>query len=149
MSPHLASLLLWLPLLGTTNAVATSGLPPMAGDAIPASLTGRAGDAARGAALLAERHRSLCVLCHAGIESVPPHMQGDLAPSLEGIGQRLSAGQLRLRIADMRQLNPASIMPTYLVARDAPRTGEAWRGRPILSAQDIEDLVAYLSSQKG
>jgi sulfur-oxidizing protein SoxX len=135
--------------LGSGGPRAEPTLPPLSGDAIPQSLTGRPGDARRGAALLADRNRSLCVLCHSGMPGLPAHMQGDLAPSLAGIGARLSAGQLRLRIADMKRLNPESIMPAYHGARNARRIGETWRARPILSAEEIEDLVAHLSSPEG
>lgn len=118
------------------------------GDAIPRPLGGLAGDAARGASLIQERHKSLCVLCHAG-PFPDPHLQGTLAPDLTGVGARLSAGQLRLRIVAMKRLNPDSIMPSYYepVANTPDiRVGSAWRERPILSAQEIEDVVAYLQT---
>lgn len=116
------------------------------GDAIPRPLGGLSGDAARGASLVQERHKSLCVLCHAG-PFPDPHLQGTIAPDLTGVGARLSAGQLRLRVVNMKRLNPDSIMPTYYEA--IPNTGnvrvsESWRNRPILGAQEIEDVVAYL-----
>lgn len=116
------------------------------GDAITASLTGQAGDAAKGALLMQQRQKSLCVLCHAG-PFPEPHLQGTIAPDLTGIGGRLSAGQLRLRIVDMKRLNPDSIMPSYYTAvanvADS-RVAADWRDKPILTAAEIEDLVAYL-----
>jgi len=118
------------------------------GDAIPDSLTGQPGDAARGAELIRERHKSLCVLCHSG-PFPDPHLQGTLAPDLTGVASRLSAGQLRLRIVDMKRLNPDSIMPTYysIMSDDGTtRVARQWRGKPILSAGEIEDLVAYLQT---
>ncbi|MEP9379894.1 sulfur oxidation c-type cytochrome SoxX [Aquabacter sp. CN5-332] len=118
------------------------------GDAIPHSLTGAAGDAARGAALMGDRNKSLCVLCHSGVDA-PAHMQGTLAPTLADVGARLSEGQIRLRIVDMKALDPASIMPTYYGPAGGARIAEAWRGKPILSADEIEDLVAYLSTLRG
>lgn len=118
------------------------------GDAIGEPLTGAPGDAARGAELVADRTLSLCVLCHSGLEA-PAHMQGNLAPSLAGIGGRLSEGQIRLRIVNMKALNPESIMPAYGGSSPGARVANAWRGRPILSAEEIEDIVAYLSSLKG
>jgi sulfur-oxidizing protein SoxX len=117
------------------------------GDTIPAPLAGRAGDAARGEALIADRQKSLCVLCHTG-PFPDPHLQGDLGPPLSGIGSRLSEAQIRLRVIDMKALNPASIMPSYHRPSGAERVAAAWRGRPILEAGEVEDLVAYLASLK-
>lgn len=117
------------------------------GDAIAAPLAGKPGNAAAGAALMAERTRSLCVLCHSG-PFPNPHLQGTLAPDLTGVGARLSAGQLRLRIVDMKQLNPQSIMPAYYSLVAGERVASAWRGRPVLGAGEIEDLVAYLVTLK-
>jgi L-cysteine S-thiosulfotransferase len=114
------------------------------GDAIPQSLTGAPGDAARGRALVLERS-STCILCHSG-PFPETRFQGDLAPSLVGAGRRWSEGQLRLRLADAASLNPATIMPSYYRLDGLVRVGPTWRGKPILSAEQIEDMVAYLTS---
>ena len=114
------------------------------GDAIPQSLTGAAGDAARGRALVLERS-STCILCHSG-PFPETRFQGDLAPDLAGAGGRWSEGQLRLRLVDASSLNPATIMPSYYRLDGLVRAGPAWRGKPILSVEQIEDMVAYLSS---
>jgi sulfur-oxidizing protein SoxX len=120
------------------------GLQPYAvvGDAIPTSLTGAAGDATRGRALVLNR-TSTCILCHSG-PFPEEKFQGDLAPDLSGSGGRWSEGQLRLRIVDASRLNPATIMPSYYRIDGLVRVGTAWRGKPILSAEQIEDIVAYL-----
>jgi L-cysteine S-thiosulfotransferase len=114
------------------------------GDAIPQSLTGAAGDTARGRALVLERS-STCILCHSG-PFPETRFQGDLAPNLAGAGGRWSEGQLRLRLVDAASLNPATIMPSYYRLEGLVRVGPAWRGKPILSTEQIEDMVAYLSS---
>jgi sulfur-oxidizing protein SoxX len=114
------------------------------GDAIPASLTGAPGDATRGRALVLNR-LSTCILCHSG-PFPEEKFQGDLAPSLAGAGTRWSEGQLRLRIVDASRLNPATIMPSYYRIDGLTRVGTAWRGKPILSAEQIEDIVAYLAT---
>jgi sulfur-oxidizing protein SoxX len=111
-------------------------------DAIPASLTGTQGDAARGRALVLAR-TSTCILCHSG-PFPEEKFQGDLAPGLAGAGSRWSEGQLRLRLVDASSLNPATIMPSYYRVDGLNRVGPAWRGKPILSAEQIEDMVAYL-----
>jgi L-cysteine S-thiosulfotransferase len=112
------------------------------GDAIPASLTGAPGDVTRGRALVVERS-STCILCHNG-PFPEQKFQSDLAPSLAGVGSRWSAGQLRLRLVDASRLNATTIMPSYYRVDGLDRVGLAWRGKPILSAEQIEDIVAYL-----
>jgi sulfur-oxidizing protein SoxX len=114
----------------------------VAGDAIPASLTGAPGDTPRGRALVLNRS-STCILCHSG-PFPEEKFQGDLAPDLAGSGGRWSEGQLRLRVVDASRLNPATIMPSYYRIDGLTRVGPAWRGKPILSAEQIEDIVAYL-----
>ncbi len=113
-------------------------------DAIPESLTGMPGDATRGRALVLDR-TSTCILCHNG-PFPEQKFQGDLAPSLAGAGSRWSEGQLRLRVVDAPRLNPVTIMPSYYRVDGLVRVGPAWRGKPILSAEQIEDIVAYLAN---
>ena len=88
---------------------------------------------------------STCILCHSG-PFPEEKFQGDLAPALAGAGGRWSEGQLRLRIVDGSRLNPATIMPSYYRIDGLTRVGLAWRGKPILSAEQIEDIVAYLKT---
>lgn len=116
-------------------------------DAIPQPLAGRRGDPALGRELIGARHQSLCVLCHA-LPSGAAQLQGTLAPDLAGIGARLSEGQIRLRIVDMKRVNPESIMPAYHALRPGARTAPGWQGRPVLGAAEIEHLVAYLVTLK-
>jgi sulfur-oxidizing protein SoxX len=113
------------------------------GDGIPRSLTGARGDPARGRALVADRQRGLCLLCHSGPFPEQP-FQGDLAPSLAGAGSRLTESQLRLRMVDGSRINPATMMPSYYRIEGLTRVGRAWQGKPVLSAEQIEDVVAFL-----
>ncbi|HSV53318.1 MAG TPA: sulfur oxidation c-type cytochrome SoxX [Burkholderiaceae bacterium] len=117
----------------------------VAGDAITEPLTAQAGDAARGRAIVANRQAGLCLLCHSG-PFPEERFQGDLAPSLAGAGARWTEGQLRLRIVDSRRLNPQTIMPSYHRIDNLARVGAVWRERPVLTAQQIEDVVAFLRS---
>jgi sulfur-oxidizing protein SoxX len=112
-------------------------------DAIPAPLTGAKGDAARGRAIVANRQVGLCLLCHSG-PFPEERLQGNLAPDLRGAGKRWSEGQLRLRIVDAARLNPATIMPPYYRIDRLARVAAAFRGKPILTAEQIEDVVAFL-----
>jgi sulfur-oxidizing protein SoxX len=116
----------------------------VAGDAIPASLTGVSGDAEQGRGIVANRLNT-CVLCHPG-PFAEAAFRGDLAPDLRGAGTRWSEGQLRLRLVDASRLNPATIMPSYYRVDGLERVGGAWLGKPILTAQQIEDVVAYLAT---
>lgn len=112
-------------------------------DAVPQPLTGVAGDAARGRSIVANRQVGLCMLCHTG--PIPEErFQGNLAPDLAGVGTRWSAGQLRLRMVDARTLNPQTIMPSYHRTDGFNRVAPAWASTPMLGAQQVEDVVAYL-----
>ena len=118
------------------------------GDAIEVPLTGAAGaagDATRGRAIVVNRQLGLCLLCHTG-PFPEERFQGTLGPDLAGVGARASAGQLRLRVVDTRRLNPASLMPAYHRVDGLERVGAAWRGAPLLSAQQVEDVVAFLQT---
>jgi len=115
------------------------------GDGIPRSLTGVKGDPARGRTIVANRQVGLCLLCHSG-PFPEERFQGDLAASLAGVGSRLSEAQLRLRIVDPARLNPATIMPAYHRTEGLVRVAPAYRGKPALSAEQIEDVVAFLTT---
>ena len=117
------------------------------GDVIARPLTGRPGDAARGRAIVANRSVGLCLLCHSG--PVPEErFQGTLAPSLAGAGARWSEGQLRLRIVDGARLNPDTIMPAYYRATGLQHVAKSFAGKTILTAEQVEDVVAYLVTLK-
>jgi sulfur-oxidizing protein SoxX len=135
----LAAAVLALPCIASGQELRTY---VVSGDTIPDSLTGMPGDATRGRALVLDRS-STCILCHSG-PFPQATFQGDLAPSLAGAGSRWSEGQLRLRLVDASRLNPATIMPSFYRTEGLVRVGAAWRGKPILSAEQIEDIVAYL-----
>jgi L-cysteine S-thiosulfotransferase len=102
------------------------------------------GDAARGRDIITGRDGN-CLLCHAVKETGAPFM-GNLGPPLDGIGARSSEAELRLRIEDPQRFNPDSIMPSYARTEGLVQVGKAWRGKPILNAQQIEDTVAFLAT---
>lgn len=138
-----AGLLLFLPLM-----VAAQELPyAVVGDSIPASLTGVPGNAANGRAIITSRQVGLCLLCHTG-PFPEEHFQGNLAPTMSGAGSRWSEGQLRLRLVDASRLNAASIMPAYYRTAGLNRVASAVQGKPLLAAQQIEDVVAFLRTLK-
>lgn len=104
-----------------------------------------AGDPARGAAIVASRSDGLCVLCHA-VPGVPEVLQGTLAPPLAGVGARWDAVMLRRRLLEPERFNPATIMPSYGRSDDLLRVAAERRGKPLLTAAQIDDVVAYLAS---
>jgi sulfur-oxidizing protein SoxX len=126
-------------------AFAEAGLRPYAivGDAIPDPLTAMAGDPARGRAIVLNRQVGLCLLCHSAPFS-EAGLPGTLAPSIAGAGSRWSAGQLRLRLVDASRLNPDTIMPSYYRIDGLTRVAPGFAGKPILTEEQIEDVVAFL-----
>ena len=115
-------------------------------DSIDKPLTDVPGDAARGRTIVASRQTGLCLLCHTA-PIAEERFQGTLAPNLAGAGGRATEGQLRLRIFDSKRINPATMMPSYGRVDDrAVRVSAAWKGKPVLEPQQIEDVVAYLRS---
>jgi sulfur-oxidizing protein SoxX len=132
-------------LLTSTGAGPPEELRPytIVGDAIPASLTGTDGDPVRGRAVAVDRRLGACLLCHTG-PFPEEKFQGTLAPDLSGAGSRWSEGQLRLRLVDATRLNPDTIMPAYYRVEGLTRVDLTWRGKPVLTAEQIEDVIAFL-----
>jgi L-cysteine S-thiosulfotransferase len=131
--------------VGISSAGADAAPQPytVVGNAIPASLTGALGDPARGKAIVASRQTGLCLLCH----SAPlreEKFQGTIGPDLTGTGSRNTEGQLRLRIVDPRIFNPDTVMPAYFRRDGLDRVAPAFRGKTVLTAEEIEDVVAFL-----
>lgn len=120
------------------------------GDAIDDPLTGQVGDPARGRTVVLARQVSTCLLCHAGPfsdgQSSGAQSQSAIGPSLTGVGSRLTAGQIRLRIVNAAAVNPATVMPGFYTVSGLTRVGHAWEGKPVLTANQVEDVVAYLTT---
>ena len=118
----------------------------IANDSIPTSLTGAKGDPARGRTIIANRQVGLCLLCHSG-PFPEERFQGNIAPDLRGAA-RLTEGQIRLRLVDPARVNPETIMPAYYKTEGLTRVAPAFRGKPVLTAEQIEDIVAFLVTLK-
>jgi L-cysteine S-thiosulfotransferase len=115
------------------------------GDAIPASLTGAKGDVEHGRSIVVNRQVGLCLLCHTG-PFPEERFQGTLAPDLKGTGARWSEGQLRLRMVDASRFNRDTIMPPYYKIEGLARVATAFVGKTVLTAEQIEDVVAFLAT---
>jgi sulfur-oxidizing protein SoxX len=105
----------------------------------------QAGDVENGRKIVEDRTLSACLLCHAG-PFPAPHLQGNIGPRLDGVGDRLTPEEIRQHLVEPGRFNPATVMPAYGHVEKLSRVGEAWRGRPILTPEQIEDVVAFLAT---
>ena len=116
-------------------------------DAIATSLTGKAGDPVNGKKLATNRKKGNCLACH----SMPIPEQafhGNIGPDLKGVSNRYSEGELRLRIINPKVLNSETIMPAFYRVDGLNLVIKKFAGKPIISAQDVEDIVSYLMTLK-
>jgi sulfur-oxidizing protein SoxX len=112
-----------------------------------APLTAVPGDPARGLAVIRDQSRASCLICHT-ISSLPDPDQGVMGPPLGGVALAYDAQALRARIMDSRRLSADTIMPPYFTTEGLYRVGMKWQGQTIYSAQDVEDVVAFLLTLK-
>jgi L-cysteine S-thiosulfotransferase len=147
---HLSIALAAVATLAATAAQADTELVPsfvVTGDAVIAPLADATGDMVRGEQLVRDRERGNCLICHS-IPVAAERFQGDLGPPLAGVGRRLTPGQLRLRLIDQTRINPATIMPAYYRIEGLTRVAPRYAGKPALTAQEIEDVIAWLTTLK-
>jgi sulfur-oxidizing protein SoxX len=107
-----------------------------------------AGDPAIGRAIFSDRESGHCVLCHQ-VDGLEVPFQGNLGPALSDVGARLTEAQIRLRIVDNTKVNPGTVMPSYYRTSDLHQVGRAYQGETVLSAAEVEHLVAWLSQLTG
>jgi L-cysteine S-thiosulfotransferase len=117
-------------------------------DTIPEPIGGLRGDPDNGLEVVVSRSKGNCVACH--VMPIPAvEFHGELGPPLVGVGNKFSAAQLRLRVVDIQKIRPHSVMPAYYLDPDQlHRVAKIYRGRTILTAQEVEDVVAYLVTLK-
>lgn len=130
-----------------TGCVTAGPTPPPAAaraDTLEAPLTRTPGDAVRGREIVTGRDGN-CLLCHA-LPEPGQRFMGNVAPPLTAVASRLSAGQIRLRVVDPTRVNPDAVMPAYHRVNDLDQVALQYRGKPVLDAQQVEDVVAYLST---
>lgn len=145
-----------LPLLGiTVLAVAGLSMPVdvaaeelvkfniVSGNSITVSLTGKAGDPVKGREVAINRKKGNCLACHAmPVPEQPYH--GEVGPDLNDVAGRLSEGEIRLRIVNPKYNNPNTIMPAFYRTEGLHRVTKKFQGKPMLTAAEVEDVVAYL-----
>ena len=134
--------------LATLSILLLPGLPVaqtvvFEGDSVPVPLSAATADPTRGRSTFIQREKGHCILCHA-IPDAEVRFAGNVGPALAGVGARLTAAQLRGRIVDSTRHDPDTVMPAYYRSGQLNRVGRAYIGRTVLSAQEVEDVVAYL-----
>lgn len=128
--------------LGTGSALAQA-------PAMPVPLTGEPGNPARGKAVAVNSDMGNCVICHhLPVPELPEGAAGDIGPDLAGVGSRLTVPELRQRVVNAKAIDPDTVMPAYHVSGGLTRVQQKYVGKPILTAQQVEDLVAYLATLK-
>ena len=122
--------------------------------AIESSLSGAPGNADEGAKVAASRAMGNCVACHK-ISTLDAAFQGEVGPSLDGVADRWNEAELRGIVADAKKTYEGTIMPSFYKVSGFVRPGDGFTGKaaegeldPLLSAQQIEDVVAFLTTLK-
>jgi len=110
---------------------------------IPQPLTQQNSNSTRGLAVVLDRKRGHCLLCHE-VRSLDEPSQGNIGPALDDVGARLSESALRLRLVDGTKINADTAMPAYYRTEDLYRVSDNYRNTPVLNAQEIEDVIAWL-----
>ena len=141
------SIFMGLALLGTMATSANAHDYTIVDDTIPASLTGVPGDPVKGKKLAINRKKGNCLACH---QMPIPEQQfrGEIGPDLTMVGSYLSEAEIRMRIVNPKVINPDTIMPAFHKV-SLNRVLKKFKGKTILGAQDIEDIIAYLMTLKG
>lgn len=132
---------------GAVRSPSRPGESRVVNGTIPEPLTNQPGDAERGRRIVLDREGGDCIVCHP-MPLPQRQFHGTIGPPLDGVGSRYTAGELRLRLVDPKALNPQTIMPAYYKVEGLYRVLDRYRGKSILTAQQVEDVVAYLLTLK-
>ncbi len=151
--------LMILALAASTGAASAAEVAPSdvayVDGAVESSLTGVAGDAANGRKIVGNKGLGNCIACHQVSDLADVPFQGNIAPMLDGAGERWSEADLRGIVTNAKMTFDESLMPSFYKVDGFIRPGNAYTGKaaddsfgPLLSAQQIEDVVAYLTTLK-
>lgn len=144
-------------ILGVVACVGALALPAVPAGAagykvvnggIPDSLTGKSGDPYNGRKVMVDRRKGNCLACHVVSSITDQQFHGNIGPALDGVGATYTPAELRLRVADPKVLNPDTIMPAFFKTDGLHRVQKKWQGKTIVSAQEVEDIIAYLETLK-
>lgn len=150
-------MLMILAFAASTGAASAAEVAPgdvaFADGAVEASLTGTPGDAENGRKIVGDKGQGNCVACHQSDDLADVPFQGNIGPMLDGAGARWSEAELRGIVSNAKMMFPGSMMPSFYKVDGFIRPGDGYTGKaagddlpPILSAQQIEDVVAYLTT---
>ena len=117
-------------------------------DTIPASLTGKSGDAANGKKIYLNRKKGNCLACHVTKDMADQPFHGNVGPPMDGVAGRYTEAELRMRIVNPKVMNPDTIMPAFYRADGFHRVLKKFQGKTVISAQEVEDIIAYLMTMK-
>jgi len=133
--------------LTTMADTAPSDVKFMDGE-VAMSLTGVAGDAAKGRDVAMNRKLGNCLACHMNEDMSDQSFHGEVGPPLDGVADRWSEAQLRAIVSNSKMVFEGTIMPAFYLDAGYNRTLEKFEGKTILNAQQVEDVIAYLLTLK-
>lgn len=115
---------------------------------VEASLTGQPGDPVQGRKVFANRKQGNCLACHINADLAEESFHGEVGPPMDGVADRWSAGELRAIVTNSKKVFEGTIMPAFYVDDGYERPLADFKGKSILTAQQVEDVVAYLMTLK-
>ena len=115
---------------------------------VAASLTGKPGDPVNGREVFKARKLGNCLACHANSDMKDEQWHGEVGPALDGVAERYDEAQLRGLIVNAKKTFDGTIMPSFYRLENGALTHEKFEGKTILSAEEVEDVVAYLKTLK-
>ncbi|WP_138934753.1 sulfur oxidation c-type cytochrome SoxX [Roseovarius arcticus] len=153
------TLLVILAFAASTGAATAAEIAPSdvsyVDGSVETSLTGVAGDAESGRTIVGNKGLGNCVACHQVTDLSDVPFQGEIGPMLDGAGDRWSEAELRGIVANAKMMFDESLMPSFYKTEGFIRPGKAYTGKaaddtlgPLLEAQQVEDVVAYLTTLK-
>ncbi len=142
--------------LGVACGLATAALAETVGPndvkfedgAVTTSLTGVVGDPAKGKQWFVGRKLGNCLACHENSDANEELFHGEVGPPLDGVADRWSEAELRGILANSKMMFENTIMPAFYNTTNPNRPLEKFAGKTILSAQQVEDILAYLLTLK-